>query len=137
MGLSNNHPSQSTNGIKKAVAFAERRPFQFRRSTSKSARRMLLNRSYVLTAQDIAGRFPRPWRLASFSESFLGGRFCLLPGQFLVGQSPTDNLFHRSNESLAVIRILAVVVPEGLLVYVAEQMERFNGNIGAAQTALQ
>src|ERR1700685_399433 len=82
-------------------------------------------------------RFPRPCRLASFSESFLGGRFCLLPGQLLISQSPTDNLFHCRDEPLAVVRVSPVVIAEYLFIHVAEQMKRFYAHVGAAQAALE
>ena len=78
--------------------------------------------------------FPRPSRLASFLESF---RFTLLPGQFLISQSPTDDLPHRCFEPLAIVLILAVVVAKCLFVYVAEQVKGLNRDIGTAESTLQ
>jgi hypothetical protein len=38
---------------------------------------------------------------------------------------------------LSIVHILAVIVPEGLLIKVTEQVKGFNRNVGAVQAALQ
>jgi len=78
-----------------------------------------------------APRFPRPCR-NSLKQCW---RF-RLAGQFLVSQSPSDDLRKRQGEASAVI-VLAFVVAERLFVQIAEQMERLNTYVGSFQSALQ
>jgi hypothetical protein len=56
--------------------------------------------------------------------------------QFIVGQAASDNLFHDTSKPLG-IRHLAVIKPKRLFVNVAEQVKRFDRNIGPVDSAFQ
>lgn len=86
-------------------------------------------------------RFPRPCRFASSLESFRF-RFPLLPSQFLVGKALVNDLGKSRFETLVVADDFAVnsspsVEPEGLLVNVPKQVERFNTYIGSTDTTFE
>ena len=80
--------------------------------------------------------FPRLWRLRSFS---VNRRLTLrlLPGELIKGEPFANDLAHGQIETLAVVKALAVVVAERLLVKVPEQVEGLDAHVGAAQPALQ
>src|SRR2546427_10385220 len=77
-------------------------------------------------------RLPRPWRLAR-SRRHEGA---IQAGQMLIGQAFPENVADSFKESAAII-ILPIVEPEGLLVEVAEQVERLDAHVGAADRPLQ
>jgi hypothetical protein len=77
-------------------------------------------------------RLPRPCRP---STKILVSRF-VLAGQFLVRQSPSDDLGKRRSEASAVI-VLALVVAKRLLVQVAKQMEGLDADVSTFQATLQ
>jgi hypothetical protein len=69
----------------------------------------------------------------------LVGRFIpprLFASQFVKGQSLASDSQRSLNETIRVSR-LASVEPEALLVKVAEQVKRFNANVGAFDAALE
>src|ERR1017187_3279930 len=82
---------------------------------------------------------------------FLFPRFCLcrsfsvnrrltlrlLPGELIKSEPLADDLPYCQIETLAVVKALAVVVAERLLIEVAEQVEGLYAHVGAAQPALQ
>jgi hypothetical protein len=59
-----------------------------------------------------------------------------LAGQFRVRQAASDDLLHDASKSLRV-RHTAIVVAEGLLIKVAEEMKWLNADVGAMQSALE
>ena len=76
-------------------------------------------------------RFPRPCRLVS--------RFSSLrcPDQFRVSEALADDLAHNHIESIRVVHILPIVEAERLFIQVAEQVIRFDRNVGPVDTSLQ
>jgi hypothetical protein len=65
-------------------------------------------------------------------------RFSKLTGEFRIGQPLTEDVADQFAASLPVTAIrLASVVAKGLLVDVAEQMERFDAYIGPFKAAFQ
>jgi hypothetical protein len=64
-------------------------------------------------------------------------RFCVgLPDQIVVGQATARDLRHHATKAIRV-RGLAIVEAVRLLVQVAEQVERFDRNVGALDGALE
>src|SRR6266496_1781543 len=74
-------------------------------------------------------RFPRPCR-------FVARRF-VLASEFCISKPLSRNLSHSQSEPLPIIQILAIVVPESLLVKIAEKVERFDTYVGARDAALE
>jgi len=84
-------------------------------------------------AEGQALRFPRGSRPALVGLRFLSH----LAGKFGIGQALASDLGDRQSEALRVVHILASVISECLFVYIAEEMERFNRDIGTVQATLQ
>ena len=82
-------------------------------------------------AEGQAFRFPRPWRRLEWR------RRAVLAGQVMIGQTFTDDLRNDCAEAVAVIHVFAIVIPKGLFVQVAKEMERLDADIGSFQAALQ
>jgi hypothetical protein len=72
-------------------------------------------------------RRPRPWRAS---------RRSLSAGQVGVGQALADDALGRAEEAHA-IGHLPIVEPEGLLIQVAEEMERLYADVGSLDRALE
>src|ERR1017187_7586789 len=64
-------------------------------------------------------------------------RFRSLAGQLIECETFAHNLAHCQVETLAVVKALAVVVAERLLIEVPEQVEGLDTHVGTAQSALQ
>lgn len=77
-------------------------------------------------------RFPRPCR--RLIDSF---RFTNLAGEFSVGQGLARDLRDNRTKAVGVVHLVSIVVAKRLLVDVAEQVERFDRNVGAMKAALQ
>ena len=67
----------------------------------------------------------------------LVNRFSHLAGDFGKGQALASDLRENRIEAVRVTHILPVVVPEGLLIEVTEEMERLNTYVGTTDAALQ
>ena len=75
---------------------------------------------------------PRPCRLVYLRSILVG-----VAGQFRVGQALADDLPNSQVEAIPIVHVFAVVVAERLFVQIAKHVERFNRNVGTADTALQ
>ena len=77
------------------------------------------------------GRFPR------FPRKGLEGRFSHLASHLRIGQTLSHYLRECQLEAICIVHVLPVVVAEGLLVKVAEQMKRLDAHVGSRDAALE
>ena len=61
----------------------------------------------------------------------------VLACEFAVGEPLSGNLAHGKLEALAIVHVLAVVVPESLLIKVTVKMKRFHTHVGSRNAALE
>src|SRR5258708_6840960 len=105
----------------------------------------LLSFRLVVVGDYLRDRLPRPWRLERlpFRLDRPGVRNCRLrpfpnlAGELRIGHPLPDDLRHRETETVCVVHVGPVVIPERLFVDVAEQVEGLDGNVGTVKAALQ
>src|SRR5712691_8542074 len=80
-----------------------------------------------------AFRFPRPCRLNAGFPTF----FSLLRDQLVIRQPLPGDLAAKEFEPFCIRHVFPRVVTEHLLINVAEQVKRFDANVGSLQAKLQ